>query len=342
MKERALTLLITFSIVLTGCGIRSTSSNVLKSTRTIFAMDTIMDLTIYGSDEVLNECEETIHFLEKELSTTDENSQIFILNNKKTSLIEDNAASLIKSSISLCEKTNGALDISIYPIVKAWGFTTEEYKIPDNDTLRSLLTHVGYRNIQLTPAASSGDVLVSLDNDASIDLGSVAKGYTGDLLIRQLTDKGVQSALLNLGGNVQALGCKPDGAKWKIAIQDPDDLNQYLGSLEIANQAVITSGGYQRYFEEGGKRYHHIINPSTGHPADNGLISVTIVGDNGFYCDGLSTALFVMGLDKAIAFWREYQDFEAIFVSDDNMVYITAGLDGNFSLLAKKRLEVIK
>ncbi len=151
----------------------------------------------------------------------------------------------------------------------------------------------------------------------SISVGS-RKGYTSAQIMQIYQDCGVTSGLVNLGGNVQALGGKTDGSKWKVAIQSPDDTEDYLGILEIEDQAVITSGGYERYFEEDGVTYHHIIDPATGYPADSGLISVTIVSDDGTLADGLSTSLFIMGEEKAAQFWRENSDeFEAIMETAD-------------------------
>ena len=164
-----------------------------------------------------------------------------------------------------------------------------------------------------------------------IDLGSVAKGYAGQLVAQMLRDNGVQSALLDLGGNVQTVGSKPDGSPWKIGIKDPQG-EEVMMVLYIKDQAVVTSGGYERYFEQDGQTYWHIMDPFTGRPADNGLISVTIVGDEGVVCDGLSTALFVMGLEKAADLWAQSGDFEAVFVTASGEVYITEGLRDRFAL----------
>ena len=183
---------------------------------------------------------------------------------------------------------------------------------------------MGYENIKM-----NGNK-ITLSQGMSIDLGGIAKGYTGDCVMEAMTEYGVESALINLGGNVQTLGTKPDGSMWKIAIQDPES-DGTIGTLSVSDAAVITSGGYQRYFEENGTKYHHIINPKTGYPADSGLLSVTIVSDKGITGDGLSTALFVMGTSDAIAFWQEYGDFEAVLITKDD-IYITSGLENAFTL----------
>ena len=234
----------------------------------------------------------------------------------------------MKNALEMCRRTNGALDISIYPIVKAWGFTTGSYQVPDEETIQTLLTKVDYTQIQYDEA--SGNVTIS--EGMTIDLGSIAKGYAGELAARTLRDKGVTSALLNLGGNVQTIGSKPDGSAWIIGIKDPKNPDTAMMGLSVTDQAIVTSGGYERYFEQDGHTYWHIMDPATGHPAKSGLLSVTVVGDKGGICDALSTSLFVMGLDKAYDLWAESDDFEAVFVATDGTVYITDGLKDKFSL----------
>ena len=174
-----------------------------------------------------------------------------------------------------------------------------------------------------------------------IDFGGIAKGYTSSRIMDIYKDNGITSGLVNLGGNVQALGTKTDGTKWKIAVQSPDDTEDYLGILSVQDKAVITSGGYERYFEQDGVTYHHIIDPKTGYPAENGLVSVTIVSSDGTLADGLSTSLFIMGEEKAADFWREHKDeFDAILMSDDGTLYVTEGLENDFS--TERTVEIIR
>ena len=158
-----------------------------------------------------------------------------------------------------------------------------------------------------------------------------------------LAREGIASAIVELGGNVQALGAKPDGSPWRVALQAPE--GGYAGVLEIVDKAVVTSGGYQRYFEQDGEIYWHIIDPAQGRPARSGLQSVTIVADEGTLCDGLSTALFVMGREEALDFWRTRNDFECVLISEDNTVAITEGLEESFSLYGDwegRALEIIR
>lgn len=310
----------------------------------VAAMDTIMTLTVYGQDEqtgtaVLREAGSLIRELDSRLSVTDENSEIFRVNHSRNMPVEvsEDAAELLDKALELCEMTGGKLDISIYPVVSAWGFTTGNFRVPDDDEIAELLDRTGYERIVLDDGA------VALDDGMELDLGAVAKGFAGDRLMKFFQEKGVESAIVSLGGNVQTLGAKPDGSPWKVAVQAPE--GGYAGALDVVGKAVVTSGGYQRFFVRDGKTYIHIIDPETGKPVDNGLASVTVVADCGVVGDGLSTALFVMGFEDAVEFWREYRDFDAVFLMEDGSAAITEGLEDCFSLYGEwtgRPLEIIR
>ena len=306
--------------------------------RTFFAMDTVMTLRLYegGSEAVLDAAEDRVEELEALWSVTDENSEIYALNRDGFAALSGDTAGLLAGALELCERTGGALDITIYPVVRSWGFTTGEYAVPDGETVKELLARVDYTQVALDEAAGTA----AIPDGVEIDLGSVAKGYTGGVLAGLLKAYGVESALLDLGGNIQAVGAKPDGSPWRIGIRDPEDETGYIGVVEVVDRAVVTSGGYERYFERDGVRYWHILDPETGAPARSGLISVTVVGDSGVVCDALSTALFVMGRDGAVDFWRRYRDelgFELILVDDGGSVTVTAGLEDSFALAQTDR-----
>lgn len=306
-------------------------------TASLFAMDTRMELAVCGGgSDLLDRAEARITGLEALLSTTDPDSEIAALNRNGSGTLSPEPLELVKTALALCSETDGALDLSIYPVVRAWGFTEEQYRVPTDADLSELLAHVDYRKIRV-----EGD-RVMLDTGMEIDLGSVAKGFTGDQVLQLFRDSGVNSALLNLGGNVQALGARPDGTPWRIAVQDPSG-SGYLGVLPVEDKAVITSGGYERFFEQDGQVYWHIMDPSTGRPARNGLVSVTVVGDRGVYCDALSTALFIMGEEKAVSFWRDHRDFDLILVTEDSRVLVTPDLSASFRLWEGRteELEVI-
>lgn len=294
--------------------------------RTFFAMDTVMTLRLYqgGDGSLLDRAEARVRELEGLWSVTDGTSEISTLNHDGSAELSPETADLLRTALDMCRRTDGALDISTYPVLRAWGFTTGEYSVPGGEAIAALLPLVDYGRVALEAGAAA------LPPGMEIDLGSVAKGYTGDALAALLKQGGAASALLDLGGNIQAVGSKPDGSPWRVAIRDPaGDGN--IGVVEVADQVVVTSGGYERYFEEDGVLYWHIIDPATGWPARSGLTSVTVVGESGLLCDGLSTALFVMGREGALEHWRQHRDFEAVLVSEDGSVTITAGLEGRFT-----------
>lgn len=322
---------------------RSVSDGTYSEAQTldVFAMDTYMSMKAYGNNaqQALSDSKELIMQLESELSVTSEDSFIYKLNTSEgeTVQVSEATADIITKAIDIGSKTDGALDITLYPVVKEWGFTTGNYNIPDDDTLRSLLAYVDYRCINIEGTN------VSLPENVQIDLGALAKGYTSDSIIAQMKKEGVESAIVSLGGNVQAVGAKPDGSEWKVSVRDPFSPDTDMCIIGIKDKAVITSGNYERYFTgEDGQNYWHIIDPSDGYPADNGLVSTTVIGDSGVECDALSTALFVMGKDKAVDYWKKYHNFDMILVSDDKHIYYTEGISESFTNNSSMYAEVLK
>lgn len=294
-------------------------------------MDTIMSLSAYGpkAQDGVEAAIGEINRLQKLLSVTDEDSEVWKLNhgNGAPLSVSEDTRTLLDAAAQMGERSGGALDVTLYPVTRAWGFTTGSYQVPGPAVLQELLTHVDYRAI-----LREGDT-VTLPQGTEIDFGALAKGYAGERCALLMKGMGITSALLSLGGNIQTVGAKPDGSPWRVLVQDPKgDGGDYVGTLELVDQAAVTSGGYQRYFEEDGVRYWHIIDPATGAPARSGLQSVTIVGTSGTACDGLSTALFVLGREGAVNYWRQYGGFEAVLVDDSDTVWITAGLADKFTL----------
>ncbi len=298
-------------------------------TSTIFAMDTIMELQISGKSDLTPMAEEYIRRLEKDLSVTDPESEIGRLNVDGEGELSEKTVSILEGALGVCDNTGGALDVTIYPVLKAWGFTTGEYRVPSDDEIITLLQNVDYSKVEI----SDGEH-VTLADGMQLDLGSVVKGYTGTAVADMLRAEGVTHALLNLGGNVQCIGSKPNGDKWKVAIKSPfpDSSSGVFGVLAAEDVAIITSGGYERYFEQNGETYWHILDPHTGKPAKTGLASVTVVGKDGLLCDGLSTALFVKGLEEAAQYWKQNDDFDVILITEDGEVNISEGIAADFSL----------
>ena len=298
--------------------------------RDLFAMDTFMTLTVYGENasQALDAAEGEILRLDELLSTGKEESEISRLNRDGEGTLSEESAYLYERSLEVNELTGGAFDPMIYPLMQEWGFTTHEYAVPEQEKLTKLLELV-----DLSAVSYSGDDHhISFEKEGmAIDFGGIAKGYTSSRVVSILKEQGVGHAVISLGGNVQVLGTKPDGSLWKVAIRDPENVSGFIGVVQVSDKAVITSGGYERYFEENGKSYHHILDPKTGYPAENGLLSVTIVSEDGTLADGFSTALYVMGLEAAETLWKENKDlFDAVFVTDSGKLYITEGLENEF------------
>jgi thiamine biosynthesis lipoprotein len=240
---------------------------------------------------------------------------------------------MIREAMSLTETTGGAFDMTIYPLMELWGFTTGDFGVPAEEELESLLSSVGSDRLTLDETNST----LTLGENQGIDLGGIAKGFTSDRLMEIFAEYDLVSGVVSLGGNVQCYGTKPDGSLWRCGIEnplEPDDTSSLLGILSVDGQAVITSGAYERYFvdEDTGETYHHILDPKTGYPANNGLISVTIVSDSGLLADGLSTACYVMGLEDSIQYWENYgENFDLILMTEDGEVYITQPLVESFT-----------
>ena len=316
MKRKKLAFLCLFfllPLVFAGCTGQTTSDV------SFFAMDTYFTVSAVCDETVLSGAERIALELDDLLSVTKTSSPISTLNNAGL-ISHTEIASLVSRCIELSALTDGNFDITVYPAVKAWGFTTDTSRVPTDAEIDTLQSLIDYKKI-----AVDGDA-IRLENGMQIDLGAVAKGYCSDKIVRYLREQNVESAILSLGGNVYALGKKSDGKKWKVAINDPVG-NGSVGILEAEDLAVVTSGNYERYFEKDGVRYGHILDPKTARPAESDLLSVSVIGKDGTTCDALSTALFVMGEEKACAFLRN-MDVEAVLVTQDGRVLLTPGLDG--------------
>ena len=296
----------------------------------LFAMDTIITMELYGGEEdkAIGQAEELIGSLENLWSATKEGSQIYELNHSQGTpiTVSTETEALISYTIHMAEETDGALNPAVYPLIRAWGFPTREYRIPDTTEITELLSHMDYKEITVE------DGTVTLPEAMEVDFGAVAKGYAGDLLAELMKDHGVTSGILNLGGNVALIGNSPEGEPWKGGIRSPYGEGT-IGTLETSDCHIITSGGYERYFTgEDGEIYWHILDPEDGYPADSGIISATIVGEEGKLCDALSTAVFVMGREQAEEYWKTHEGFEMFLVTEDDEIYLTEGLEDSFTL----------
>ena len=303
-------------ILMPGCAKQNT-----EVSKTIYAMDTVMEIKACGenAEKAVNEAESVAKKLDGALNRGKPGSEIYKINHGDENTVSDETKRLISRALDISIMTDGAFDITVAPITDLWGFYTKEYRIPQNDEIVSALKCVGYNNVFVE------NENIRVRGGAQLDTGGIAKGFLSSEIYDIFKANGIESGLISLGGNIQTYGNKADGSSWKIALRHPDG-EDFTGIIYANNQAVVTSGKYQRFFEKNGEKYHHIIDPATGYPSENGLESVTVVCPDAVLADGLSTALLVMGLEKSTDFWKKHNEFEAVFVTADG-VYITEGLE---------------
>ena len=286
-----------------------------------FAMDTYMSITVYGknAEQAAKACISEIHELDALLDKNDPNSDIFRLNHAQGSPVSVDARTyeLLTEAVEYAALTEGTFDPTINAISELWGIHNGQGHVPSDEELSQAIQKTGYKKISF-PQGS-----VCLSDGATIDLGGIAKGYAADRAARILQDAGISRAVLSLGGNVYVLGDKGNGQPWKVGIQDPDNRLETAATLLLKNCSAVTSGDYERYFEQDGVRYHHIFNPQTGYPGNTGLRSVTVLCESSAKADAYSTALFLMGISRGMEFYREHGGFEAVFILADGSIQYT-------------------
>lgn len=345
-KKSILSLLLGLALLLTACGEAQPPVSTLvaeesqplistpdpeaaqRSYRYVDSMDTIIELTAYGSarEEALDAAEAEVLRLNDLLSIGLEDSEVSRLNREGGGKLSADTACLVQRALEIYDSTGGAFEPTIYPLMVLWGFTGGEHHVPTEEELAAVMEKVGADRVAFD--AATGEL--TLDEGQAIDLGGIAKGYTSARIMDIYREHGLTSGLVSLGGNVQCLGAKPDGSAWRIGVRNPDtEAGGIVAVVAVTDKAVISSGGYERFFvdEESGITYEHIMDPQTGTPVRNELAQVTIVTPDGTLGDGLSTALYIMGLEAASDYWRAHRtEFDAVFVTRDGQIYITEGL----------------
>ena len=303
------------------------------------AMNTFMTIRSYGKNCVKanSVVKKRIEQLESRISTTIETSDVYRVNHSGGQGIEifEDTYRFAEFALRMAEKTEGALNPALFPVISAWGFTTGNYSVPSESEITELLTHTDFTKVKLESKADDGKLLLFTEKEMMLDFGSVGKGFAGDEAVRILRQYGIESALLDLGGNIQVIGANPEGKDWNVGIKNPWDGNVVCG-VKINNQAVITSGGYERNFTaDDGKTYIHIFDGKTGFPVENEIESVTIICENGLYADTMSTALFIIGSENAVSFWRERKDFQMIILQKDGSILYTSPLESQIEILSE-------
>lgn len=321
MKRALIAIVVTFLVVLCSC-----AKNEYKRAD-FFAMNTYASFLVDTENEnILSEAKAEVQRIEKLLSATYDGSDI-----QNLSSVSEETFSLLEKAHNVAVTTDGCFDYTLGALVKLWNVNGESPKVPSEDEIERTLETCGYENLSL-----SEGIIETANSKLQIDLGAVAKGYAGGRICAMLKDKGVENACISLGGNISVIGSSRNNLEkgvhgWNVGITDPYDTSHIIGFVNVSEKTVSVSGSYERFFEENGKKYHHIFDRTTGYPAETDLLCVAVISDDGTLADALSTALFVMGYDKAKNFYEEKAfDFEAVFCKKDGSVYVTDGIFHDF------------
>ena len=326
--------LLLSSAAFSGCSLKANTAENSDAgsqepvSATEIKLNTAVTVTIYDSQdrELLTECMNLCDKYEKIFSRTASDSELYQLNHREltpvagtedTFQISDPLAELIRKGLYYSELSEGAFDIAIEPLTSLWDFTAEDPQVPEDRLIQKALTKCDYHNVSV----SDNNEVILKTEDTAIELGAIAKGYIADRLKDYLISQGVKSAIINLGGNVLCIGGKPDDSSFKIGIQKP--FADRSETIAVMDKSVVSSGVYERCFEQDGTLYHHLLNPRTGYPYDNGLIAVTIISDESVDGDALSTTCFALGLEDGMKLAESLDNVQAFFVTSDYEIHYT-------------------
>ena len=316
--------LLSVSVLLLFCGCQKNPSQMSISD-VGFYFDTVVEIKLNGTEDesILKECFDLMAEYESLLSRTREGSDVWKINHSDGApvAVSEDTAALIRLARTYYDLSDGAFDITIAPYVTLWDFQNNPGTIPTKDELTAASKHVGFENVQV-----SGNTVTLADPETQIDLGGIAKGFIADRLKEYLTKEGIESAWINLGGNVLTIGTKPDKSLWKIGIRKPFGASDETAAvISVSGKSIVTSGTYERYFEKDGTIYHHILQPMTGQPVQNHLYSVTILSDSSADGDALSTTCFVLGKEDGIELVESLDGIEALFITDEQELIYSSG-----------------
>ena len=338
--KKAIFFIFMSTLLFCGCSKNQSTAQNSPISATDFKLNTVITINIYDSDneDLLTECMNLCDKYESIFSRTDPDSELYQLNHRQlqpvdgttdTYQLSDELAELLAKGISYSQKSEGAFNIALAPLTSIWDFTSENPQIPDEAAIQEALSKCDFNDVIL-----DGCQITLPSADTAFDLGGIAKGYIADKLKEYLVSQNVQSATINLGGNVLCIGMKPDETPFKIGIQKPfADRNETIAVMEIDGKSVVSSGIYERYFEQDDTLYHHILDSTTGYPYDNDLVSVTIISDKSVDGDALSTTCFALGLEKGKAYAEALEDVQAVFVTQDYEVIYTDGFEDAITLI---------
>ena len=326
-----------FFLAFIGFLLLKSSNSESKYNKSYFYLGTVNEITLFNikksqSEQILNKCDKILRDIENKMSDTIVSSDVSKINNNAGSFVKVSSDTffVIEEAIKYSNLSNGNFDITIGPISDLWAIGTENARIPSTEEIQKYLNLVNYKNVTLNKNDSS----IKLEKDnMKIDLGAIAKGYAADVIANYLKSNNVNSAIINLGGNVYTIGNKSNNEPFTVGIQDPTmPRGNSIGNIKVSNKSVVTSGIYERYIESENKIYHHILNPSSGYPFDNELSSVTIISDKSISCDALSTSAFGLGLESGLNLIESIDNVDAIFITKNKEIYLTSNLSDKFTL----------
>ncbi len=328
--------------MLTAC----TGEKIKKYQKDVFALNTWLSFTVYGDrngERIIDTAIERVREIENRMSITIEDSDVSRINSnagKKPVKVNNDTLEVIEKGLEYGRISHGAFDITIYPIVKLWGITSEHPKVPTEKEVQDKLSLVNYGGVIVD---GHNNTVYLKKEGMGIDLGAIAKGYAADEIVRVLKEGGIQHALINMGGNVIVIGGKPDGKPWRIGIQDPraeEGHKSHIAIVEIMDGSVVSSGDYERYivevYNKTGVRYHHIFDPNTGYPADQGLMGTTVIAEHSIDADALSTAVFVMGIHEGFQIIDQMENVKALTITKNKEIYTSQGFGEGFILTDKE------
>lgn len=311
-------------------------------TKTLIKLNTVVTINIYDKQDeaLLNGAMEVCDYYEDIFSRTRETSELYQFNHgllnqatdgtNQAELSED-LVGLIQAGLDYGSLSKDKFDITIAPLAELWDFTADNPKVPEESAIQALLPNINYKDVTV-----DGNTVTLTNTDMAIDLGAIAKGYIADRIKEYLVSEGVQSATINLGGNVLCIGKKPDGTPFNIGIQKPfADRNETIAVVGIDDMSVVSSGIYERCFTEDDKLYHHILNPSTGYPYDTNLVSVTIISEKSVDGDGLSTSCFALGLEDGLELINSLENTYAVFITSDYELHYSDGFFENLNVVSQ-------
>lgn len=343
-KSLFITLCLCYIFTLTACNASPSPSQTGPIKKSEFLLGTICEITIYdkADEKIFDEAFSKIADIEKKMTINNaDTSEILKLNQvagKESVKLSPETFFVLEKGLYYSSLTEGAFDITIGPLVKLWNIGTDYAAVPDADKLKQAMKLVDYKKLHLDKKNLSA---MLQQEGMKVDLGAIAKGYSADAVAEVLTKNGVKHAIINLGGNILVIGGNPNGNPWKIGVQNPFDVRgEFVGIMNLSNETIVSSGTYEKFFEENGKVYHHILDTRTGYPADNTLNSVSIVTPKSIDGDGLSTSTFLLGLEKGMELIEKLDGVEAVFITKDKNVYVSSGLKDNFIITNGEFTEV--